>query len=361
MGQKIDVKKLKQSLKSHDIENILKVLDIPIFSKSEKEWRIWTGEKNVNALSGSPKLYYYPNTNIFYSYTSSCAYDIIGLVQARLALLKKPSAFMDAVNFVLKVTGIEAGQVQRLNAPHIYNWQDGLGKFVRFKNGLRDLPRYDKEILEELDKRYPQNWLDEGISIETMQKYQIGWYDRLQCTTIPVFDREGNLIGIRTRNWREDLLKEAKYIPLITLDETYKFNTNDVLFGLNWNWANIERSKEVIISESEKATMKLDTWYGNESIAVSMFGSNLGKRRRDQLLELGVQRVYYVADNDFKEYESDEYKVWQKKIYKFKELWAGMVKVELVWDSLGILGYKENATDRDRETWDELWKNKEEI
>lgn len=361
MGQKIDVKKLKKNLKPHDIENILKALDIPIFSKAEKQWILWSGDKNINALSGSPKLYYYLDTGTFYGYTSSRAYDIIALVQTRLALLKKPCAFMDAVKFIMKVTGIESSRIERINSPHIYNWQDDLGKFVRFKNGIRELPKYDKEILEELEPRYPVVWLDEGITIESMQKYQIGWYWEHQCTTIPVFDKDGNLVGIRCRNWREDLLQEAKYIPLITSDKTYKFNTNDVLFGLNWNWPEIERTKTVIITESEKAILKLDGWYHEKNIAVGMFGSNLGKRRRDMLLELGVRNVIYVADNDYKEYESDEYKEWQKKIEKFRSQWNGLVKFELVWDSLGLLGYKENATDRDKETWDELLKNREEI
>src|SRR5574344_1972553 len=102
---KVDIKKLKSQLTLPMYEQILKEIGIPIFSKSDKEWRLWTGDKHKDPYTGSPKLYYYPDTGIFMSYTSARAMDIISLVQTRMDVLGTPVSFMDAVNLILSITG----------------------------------------------------------------------------------------------------------------------------------------------------------------------------------------------------------------------------------------------------------------
>ena len=41
-------------------------------------------------------------------------------------------------------------------------------------------------------------------------------------------------------------------------------------------------------------------------------------------------------------------------------MFKGYCQVDIVWDDTGeLLGAKENASDRDRGTWDKLWKSRE--
>ena len=95
------------------------------------------------------------------------------------------------------------------------------------------------------------------------------------------------MVGLRCRHWREDEIEMGKYRPLQLLDGTiYKFNSNDILFGMNYNRFAIEEAKTVWLVESEKAVMKLDTYYGEKSCALGMFGKNLGLKRRNQILKL---------------------------------------------------------------------------
>lgn len=273
---RVDAKKLKSKLKIDDYKKIMKELDIPAFSENNSCIVYWSGEKNKNALNGSPKLYFYKSTGMYVGYTSGCTMDIIGLCQRRLTLLGQPASFIDALNFILNSTGIDGEVCQRLTKKTSYDWEEDLGKYIRHKRNDSTLPVYDKLILNQLCHSYPQSWIDEGISIDSMEKYGIGLYERTNAITIPCMDKEGNLIGIRTRNQRPDLIEQAKYIPLTLLDGTcYKFNTNSALYGLNYNWAEIERTKTVWLGESEKFCLKLDTWYKEKNVALGMFGKIL--------------------------------------------------------------------------------------
>ena len=357
---KIDVKKLKRALTLAHYDMIIQRLGIPIFSKSNSEWRLWTGDKNVNPLEGSPKLIFYPDSHIFMGYTAGRSYDIISLVQTRLALLKQPCSFLDACQFIIDTTNINPDSISRVKKEgHVYDWSN-LERFVRVRKYGNQLSEYNRNIIDTLPPLYPQAWIDEGISEETMDKYQIRYYERCNQTVIPCFDDEARLVGVRVRNWDKDRVEQAKYMPLVTLDgQCYKFNTNQVFYGINYNKPEIERTGKVIIVESEKAVMKLDTYMGRHNIALGMYGSNLGIQRRNQLLKMGVNTVSYVVDNDFIGQDDAFFEQWREKIQHFIKLWDGFCRVEIVWDNLGLLGPKENATDRTKEVWEQLWENRE--
>ena len=353
----INTKLLKSSLSLEDHKSICKALGIPAFSENSKQIVYFTGDKNVDPYKGSPKLIFYKDTSIYIGFSAGMSYDIISLTQRRLSLLKQPSSFIDAINFILSVTGKEIDSVQRLTKTHVYDWQSDLEKFIRFRRTGTTLTIYDDTILSQLDRSIPQPWLDEGISEDTLIKYQIGYYERLNATTIPCRDKQGNLIGIRCRHWRPDEIEQGKYRPLLLLDgvTSFKFPTNDVFFGINYNWPEIERTGKVMLVESEKAVMKLDTIYKENNVALGMFGSNLGLKCRNDLIKLGVNHVIFVPDNDWIGKSDEVYQEWENKVVRFCKQFDGYARVEIVWDNLGLLEAKENATDKDEDTWWKLY------
>ena len=357
---KIDVKKLKKSLSLAHHKQIMQALGIPAYSENKEQIIYFSGDKNKDALKGSPKLYFYKDSQIYFGYTSSRSYDIISLVQTRLSLLKQPCSFLDACQFILDTTNINPDSINRVKKEgHVYDWSN-LERFIRVRKYGNQLSEYNRNIIDTLPPLYPQAWIDEGISEETMDKYQIRYYERCNQTVIPCFDDEARLVGVRVRNWDKDRVEQAKYMPLVTLDgQCYKFNTNQVFYGINYNKPEIERTGKVIIVESEKAVMKLDTYMGEHNIALGMYGSNLGIQRRNQLLKMGVNTVSYVVDNDFIGQDDEFFEQWREKIRHFIKLWDGFCRVEIVWDNLGLLGPKENATDRTKEVWEQLWENRE--
>ena len=357
---KIDVKKLKKSLPLAHHKQIMQALGIPAYSENKEQIIYFSGDKNKDALKGSPKLYFYKDSQIYFGYTSSRSYDIISLVQTRLSILKQPCSFLDACQFILDTTNINPDSISRVKKEgHVYDWSN-LERFIKVRKYGNQLSEYNRNIIDTLPPLYPQAWIDEGISEETMDKYQIRYYERCNQTVIPCFDDEARLVGVRVRNWDKDRVEQAKYMPLVTLDgQCYKFNTNQVFYGINYNKPEIERTGKVIIVESEKAVMKLDTYMGRHNIALGMYGSNLGIQRRNQLLKMGVNTVSYVVDNDFIGQDDEFFEQWREKIRHFIKLWDGFCRVEIVWDNLGLLGPKENATDRTKEVWEQLWENRE--
>ena len=357
---KIDVKKLKKSLSLAHHKQIMQALGIPSYSENSTQIVYYTGDKNVDPYKGSPKLYFYKDTSIYVGMTAGRSYDIISLVQTRLALLKQPCSFLDACQFILDTTNINPDSISRIKKDgHVYDWSN-LERFIKVRKYGNQLSEYNRNIIDTLPPLYPQAWIDEGISEETMDKYQIRYYERCNQTVIPCFDDEARLVGVRVRNWDKDRVEQAKYMPLVTLDgQCYKFNTNQVFYGINYNKPEIERTGKVIIVESEKAVMKLDTYMGRHNIALGMYGSNLGIQRRNQLLKMGVNTVSYVVDNDFIGQDDAFFEQWREKIQHFIKLWDGFCRVEIVWDNLGLLGPKENATDRTKEVWEQLWENRE--
>ena len=357
---KIDVKKLKKSLSLAHHKQIMQALGIPSYSENSTQIVYYTGDKNVDPYKGSPKLYFYKDTSIYVGMTAGRSYDIISLTQTRLSLLKQPCSFLDACQFILDTTNINPDSISRVKKEgHVYDWSN-LERFIRVRKYGNQLSEYNRNIIDTLPPLYPQAWIDEGISEETMDKYQIRYYERCNQTVIPCFDDEARLVGVRVRNWDKDRVEQAKYMPLVTLDgQCYKFNTNQVFYGINYNKPEIERTGKVIIVESEKAVMKLDTYMGRHNIALGMYGSNLGIQRRNQLLKMGVNTVSYVVDNDFIGQDDAFFEQWREKIQHFIKLWDGFCRVEIVWDNLGLLGPKENATDRTKEVWEQLWENRE--
>ena len=357
---KIDVKKLKKSLSLAHHKQIMQALGIPPYSENSTQIIYYTGDKNVDPYKGSPKLYFYKDTSIYVGMTAGRSYDIISLTQTRLSLLKQPCSFLDACQFILDTTNINPDSINRVKKEgHVYDWSN-LERFIKVRKYGNQLSEYNRNIIDTLPPLYPQAWIDEGISEETMEKYQIRYYERCNQTVIPCFDDEARLVGVRVRNWDKDRVEQAKYMPLVTLDgQCYKFNTNQVFYGINYNKPEIERTGKVIIVESEKAVMKLDTYMGRHNIALGMYGSNLGIQRRNQLLKMGVNTVSYVVDNDFIGQDDAFFEQWREKIQHFIKLWDGFCRVEIVWDNLGLLGPKENATDRTKEVWEQLWENRE--
>lgn len=357
---KVDVKKLKKMLTLSHYDTILRELGIPIFSKSNTEWRCFSGDRHKNSYDGGTNLVFYSDTKIFTSFSAGRSYDCISLVQTRLNLLGQTCSFLDACNWILEKTGLDPTKITKpITNSHVYDWSE-LERFVRVRKYGNQLPEYNRNIIDTLPSLYPQAWIDEGVSEETMAKYQIRYYERCNQTVIPCFDDEARLIGVRVRNWDRDRVEQAKYMPLITLDgQCYKFNTNQVFYGINYNKPEIERTGKVIIVESEKAVMKLDTYMGRHNIALGMYGSNLGIQRRNQLIKMGVNTVSYVVDNDFIGQDDGFFEQWREKIQHFIKLWGGFCRIEIVWDNLGLLGPKENATDRTKEVWEQLWENRE--
>ena len=358
----INVKTLKANLTLEDYRKIEKTLGLREFSKNENQIVFYNADKHKDIIKQKPKLYFYFQNKIYISYSASRSYDIIGLVQAVKTTQGENFSFIDAINFILSVTGLDPKACQRLTHKKQYVWEDELSKYVRIKRGDNLLPVFDKKILDELPKIYPEEWIKEGIKVETMEKYGIEFYPRLQATTIPCYNKEGDLIGIRCRHWQPQEIENGKYRPLQLLNPKiiYAFPTNKVFYGINYNWAEIERTSHVILVEGEKSVLKADSWWQENSNVLALYGSNIGLKRVKELIKMGVNHVTLALDSDFENINDENYKKFENKMIKLAELFRGYCTVDIVYNNINLKNwYKCSPFDADEKTWNKLYENRE--
>lgn len=355
----INVKKLKQSLTVIQVKDILMSLGADCVKENEKE--IIFGsiccEKHPNEHKA--KLYYYIEKGNFFCYKCSFSGDILALIQE-----VRQCNFLDALGWLCDELHIDSEIFERKKNKDVVDWHS-IQKFLpKCNNNVVDLQVYNDEILKFFPQIYHQSWIDEGITIDTMRKYEIAYYPLHNSIVIPCRDESGNLIGIRERFLRPEDCENGKYKPLTMLDyKNYHFNfpTNQVFYGIEHNINAIKRKKTVFLLEGEKSVLKFDSWYGDNSIALAMYGSNLGKHRIRYLSSLGVSDVIIMIDSDFHTIGDEEYKQFEKKIFNMSKPLQGFFNVSVCYNNIGLNGYKFAPCDWDKETFEKLYKHRESI
>jgi len=206
----------------------------------------------------------------------------------------------------------------------------------------------------------PIEWLVEGINEETLKKYNIKYSLKNNAIVIPHYDTSSRLVGVRVRNLNKEIIEEfGKYNPLFIEGDMYNHKLGHNLYGLDKNKEHIKKTKKVLILESEKAVLQMDSYFGDKSIAVAICGSNLSRVHMKMLLDLGVEEFILGLD---KQYSNEEEEViWLKKIEKMvKPLLDVGVTVTRIWDNVegGLLKHKDSPTDLGKEIYLKLVKSR---
>ena len=326
-----------------------------------------------NEFGGGYNLAFIPSTRIFYCHSECCcSYSLLSLIKQRRELLGLPCSTYQSLKWLCNELGVEFNfkeEVKQVNT-NIYKWQNTLLKYTKNKNKNIELRVYNKKILNYFPKIYHTDWIDYGISEEVLDKYNIGWYNYKQQITIPCYRQNGDLIGIRVRNMNPEI--DIKYIPLQLLDGTeFNFPTNEVFYGENFNWTNIQRTKSVILVESEKTVMKYESWYGaKNNICLGLYGSVLSNTKLKKLLSWNCETFYICLDSDFEsiEYSNNDEKItsyekFEKKVMNiYNKLKPYAKSVYVIYNNLGFENcYKYSITDYTREQFEKIWNNKEKI
>lgn len=227
---------------------------------------------------------------------------------------------------------------------------------------------YDENILNYFSSDvFYQGWIDDGISIESMQKFGISWYGANNYIIIPHRNIQGKLVGIRRRSLNPEDAKN-KYMPLFLEGTLYEHPLSLNLYGLYENQKAIREQKKAIIVEGEKSVLLSDTFYGNKSITVATCGFNVSDWQMNALLKLGVREVVLGFDKDFDERYEDKYKR-NDNIYKeylhYKERLESLASrmspifnVSLIKDTTGLLSLKDSPFDKGKKVFEKLEKSK---
>ena len=347
-----DIIELRNSLDGADIKNILARYEVYPYYENNAYIVFPTCCHNLDG--GSPKLYYYFNTHLFVCYTHcQASFDIFELLIKMAALRGENLTLPQAI----KRAGIEDDHVQ---IPRdIKEDRQALNYFKRIQETIvphaNILPEINRSILSKyiFDEELLQPWINEGMSIASLKRFEIMYDEDNLAIVIPHKDKTGKIIGIRGRFMAEDA--KNKYMPLTYKGEFMAHNLRDNLYGIYENKKAIEKSKTVFIFESEKSVILYDSFFGEkQNYALATCGNKISKEQMSLLRELGVKEVILCYDKDYQNY--DQMLEVQERYNNIGAKLSNYFKTSILLDYGNLLEYKDSPIDQGPDVFKELYK-----
>lgn len=327
----------------------------------------------------SHKLCFFSETKDFYCYTCCGRMTFFNFIMR----IKDITKFNEAVFYVAQKAGIkfEKERIGIGDKSFTKEFRAEVKSFNRTmtkhenstmaKKPVEIQQFYDPNILNYFDSStFYKGWLKEGISIESMKKFNIRWYEYQKHIIIPHYNLNGKLVGIRRRSLKPEDSRN-KYMPECIEGKTYEHPLGLNLYGLYENKEAIQRYGTVILTEAEKSVLLSDTYYGNNSITVATCGFNISNWQLKTLLQLGVENIYIAYDKDFDFLKENEYKrdsrTWanytryREKLRNLCEKTAPYCSTYLISDRKGYLEIKDSPYDKGKLVLEKLIKEKKRI
>ena len=357
----MDAKTLKSKLKLQDIKIILKSLNAIIWEENDNE--IILSTSLCHGGDSPNKLYYIKDGGYFYCQTH-CHGDVDIL---KIVGNSKNLNLPQSINYIcalLGISDIKYGFTDE-RIPIINDWDFINSYGIRYDNfnKLDDtLIPINKNILNVFQNIYTTDWINEGISKDVMKAYNISYSTLRQSIIIPHFDMNNNLIGIRQRALLDfDIENFGKYTPYSLCGKMYNHKLNLNLYGINKNKKAIQKTKKVMLVESEKSVLQSASMFGiNDNFTLALCGcSKLSNYQINLLLSLDIQEVIIGLDKQYENTSSEEHSIWQKHLReKIINPLLPYFKVYVLWDTTDLLDYKNSPTDKGKDVLLKLMKNK---
>ena len=370
MGNYFDIKAIQEALTKEDVIKIVADLGSPDHKIGGSGELIF---RSICHGSDSWKLYYYhePNGNypgrIFHCYSrcggaSFSVFELVIRVRRRQGVTL---TFPQAVKYVASLTNnmLYSGKDAEETNYRINDW-DWINKYLSIKknNAIPQLTEINEHILE-IFCPYPHElWLNEGISKESMKKYQISYWGKENKIISPHRDIQGRLIGIRGRSLNDDEVAAGyKYMPINIEGKELRHSLGSNLYGLCQNEEAIRRIGKIMLFESEKSVLKCDTYYHQDNFSVAVCGSSLTDTQCKLIRSLGVREVMLAFDKEYEDPESKMAQLYANKLLNKVNKLTPYFTVYILWDKEGLLQYKDSPADQGKEVLEKLMKTKIEI
>ena len=342
----INYQELIENLRDEDVFRLLDQLGAQPIDKGDY-FVCKTVCHNENAEEASQKLYYYKNTHIFYCYTDDGAMSIFKFLKN---YYETRNIVYDWYNDILQV--ILNCSVQNIKGVETYK---PIREEYKYQNKYKDLPHYPKDIIEVFTHYYPIEWLQDNITKEAMDKYNIRYSISQNKIIIPHYDINGDLVGIRGRALNKyDIENFGKYMPVQIEEKWYSHPLSLNLYGLNFNKDIIKKYKVCYIFESEKAVMQVESW-NMPNCAVAICGSNLNKFQINLLLKYcNPNEIVLCLDKE----EQPNQDIYFQKLWKICKKYNKYCNLSFIYDRDNLLEYKDSPSDKGEEIFLKLYKKR---
>ncbi|GIN22539.1 hypothetical protein [Siminovitchia fordii] len=365
---RLDKERIKDSLEIEDIHKILTDLGSTEPKYDRNKNPIYT---TVCHSGDSHKLYYFKDSKQFHCFTGcSATFDIYDLVLRAKQERGQTLSFPQSVSYVANVTGksYSLRHFSDTSNEKITDWQ-WINKLKQKNKVEIDLPTYDEKVLDVFMPYAHEDWINEGISHDTIERFNIGYYFREERITIPHYSIDGHLVGIRGRSMlQEDIDNGRKYMPISVGGVSYSHPTMANLYGIHKTKDTIKRLKKCAIFEGEKSVLKIEDYYKENNFSVACCSSSITNFQRDLLLSLGIEEVIICFDKfrkkketETKEKYEEEIKNYQERLINHAKKFTPYVRTYVVWCDDDTLDYKDSPADKGKRVLEKLMKNKIEI
>lgn len=293
------------------------------------------------------KLYLYKETKSFVCYSECGSMSLFDFV-----MTMNDCTFAESINFLEKYFHIGINVQRGFGRPKI---EAPIRPYVKKEVDFNEqLPEYDEGILNTFIPYHAIEWLYEGISDDTMNKYQIKFSIANNSIIIPHRDKDDRLVGIRERNLdkRQVEVLGRKYTPFTSFRNkiTYKHSLGKNLYGIHINKEVIREYKKCIIFEAEKSVLKMDTIYGEDNPSVACGGSSISEYQLNLLKTNGCKDIYLAFDKE-------EGEKWTKKLDRICERIKNFgLNCYIIEDTHGLLELKDSPIDKGQKIFETLLK-----
>lgn len=342
----MDYKGIIDNLQINSVIELMRRLGADRYREEENQIIFPTICHNVDASEASMKLYFYKNSKMFQCYTECGSMSIFNFLKHYYETRGIEYDWVnDIYDVILDCSNFKQGF--GFSAPRYVSLREKYGQERKEKQ----LPEYNVGALDTFIKRYPPEWLNDGISREAMDKFNIKYSISQNKIIIPHKDIDGRLIGIRGRALNEwEIENVGKYMP-IKLEQTwYKHPLSMNLYGIYENKEIIKKSKIAYVFESEKSVLQFES-FNMPHCAVAVCGSQFNKYQLNILLRhCSPNEIVICFDSE----EVDGETKYFDKLYAICKKYNQYCNFSFIYDRLGLLGKKDSPSDKGEETFKKL-------
>lgn len=340
-----DYEKIIQELQPQRIIELMAFLGVTDYEETEGFIRFPTVCHNDNCHDASHKLYYYKDNKFFYCYTNCGGMSVFTFLEN---FYKVRGLFynwyQDIFLPIAECSSFDPRGIQKTE------FLDLKERYTIKKKPIT-LQEYNPRILGVFDHHYPAEWLVEGITEKTMDKFNILFSPSQNKIIIPHYDITNRLIGIRGRalgQW--EIEHVGKYMPVKIEQTWYSHPLSLNLYGLNLTKDNISETGIVYLFEGEKSVLLAEN-FNLPNCGVAVCGSMFNKHQLDILIKnVNPKEIIICFDKEEKERENKYF----YKLMEIAEKYSNYCQFSFIYDAYGLLDYKDAPVDKGEEVFQQL-------
>jgi hypothetical protein len=299
---------------------------------------------NTHSDEASMKLYYYKNTHVFMCYTECGGMNIFQFLRHYYEARGISYDWYEDVYSVVLNCSVSK-DFEGIVDNRITYGERYAGRVQR------ELPEFPKGVLDVFTKFYPTEWLNDGISKDTMDKFNILYSISQNKIIIPHYDINERLVGIRGRALNEyEIENYGKYMPIKLENTWYKHPLSLNLYGINKNWKNIKENSVCFLFESEKSVLQLDS-FERPNCGLAVCGSAFNKYQMNLLLKYCRPKEIVICFDNEEQPNSSNY---FDKLWGIGKKYSNYCNFSFIYDRNNITEKKDSPTDKGEAIFEEL-------